>query len=219
MFTVTKEFTVDYAHRLLLPYESKCSNIHGHTGKILLSISIPKIFENLGMVVDFVNLKIVCDEVREIFDHKLILNSEDEMLVDFIRHNTDFALVVLDGMNPTSENLARFAVQYAVDYFADLLKPIDKWTIGCTFYETPTSSATYKLTSREFMKTLNELRKIEENKCQENKEEENKEDKKNDEHKRSKCWKRHKIMNKHDNDENVNVAEEHNIKIQVVRLN
>ena len=52
MYSVTKEFTFDYAHRLLLPYKSKCQNLHGHTGRVQLTIYSPILLDN-GMVVDF----------------------------------------------------------------------------------------------------------------------------------------------------------------------
>ena len=83
--TITKEFQFDSAHRLydddLSEEENerifgKCTNLHGHTYKLFVTISGE---ERYGMIINFTNLKhIVNQNVIDIFDHKY-LNEVPEM--------------------------------------------------------------------------------------------------------------------------------------------
>lgn len=84
MYTVTKRIEVSGAHKLNLPYQSKCKNLHGHNWIIFVTCE-SETLNDAGMVVDFVEIK---DIVMEL-DH----NNINE---------------VLKGINPTAENIARW---------------------------------------------------------------------------------------------------------------
>lgn len=84
MYTVTKRIEVSGAHKLNLPYQSKCKNLHGHNWIIFVTCESETLNDS-GMVVDFVEIK---DIVMEL-DH----NNINE---------------VLKGINPTAENIARW---------------------------------------------------------------------------------------------------------------
>ena len=84
MYTVTKCIEVSGAHKLNLPYQSKCKNFHGHNWIIFVTCESETLNDS-GMVVDFVEIK---DIVMEL-DH----NNINE---------------VLKGINPTAENIARW---------------------------------------------------------------------------------------------------------------
>ncbi len=73
------------AHSLVLPYESKCSNLHGHNWIIEVEVSARKL-NKWGMVVDF---SVIKETVKETLDHKNL--------------NT----VIVDK-NPTAENIAKW---------------------------------------------------------------------------------------------------------------
>ena len=79
LVTIFKVKEISVAHKLSLPYESKCNKLHGHNFKV--EIWVTGIVTSTGMVIDFNRLK---DEVMK-YDH--------EYLNDFI----DI---------PTAENLA-----------------------------------------------------------------------------------------------------------------
>jgi len=82
MFKITKRIEVSGAHWLDLPYESPCSNVHGHNWIVDVTIE----GENLsphGMLIDFVHIKQVVNEL----DHTTL---------------NDVVWVV---GNPTAENL------------------------------------------------------------------------------------------------------------------
>ena len=55
MYSVTRELTFCYGHRLL-NYDGKCRHLHGHNGRAVITLSAPAL-DGLGMVVDFSLLK------------------------------------------------------------------------------------------------------------------------------------------------------------------
>lgn len=83
MYTVTKRIEVSGAHCLQLPYESKCTRLHGHNWIIDITCKRQELDEN-GMVVDFTKIK----EVAKQLDHAFIN--------DVVK------------VNPTAENIAKW---------------------------------------------------------------------------------------------------------------
>lgn len=83
MYYVKKRMEVAMAHKLQLPYESKCTRLHGHNAVITVYCACEKL-DNNGMVVDFKQIK---RTVEEMLDHRVA-----NEVVSF---------------NPTAENLAR----------------------------------------------------------------------------------------------------------------
>jgi 6-pyruvoyltetrahydropterin/6-carboxytetrahydropterin synthase len=79
--TIRKYMEIDSAHKLNLPYDSKCNNLHGHRWGIWVEIETANLTK-YGMVVDFGKIKEMVDE----YDHCYL----NERGVD----------------NPTAENLA-----------------------------------------------------------------------------------------------------------------
>ena len=114
---ITKEFRFEMAHALL-GYDGLCSNIHGHSyrlsvtlkGKVIDDDSNPK----NGMVMDFGELKnIVKKEIIDIFDHSLVLN-ETTPGRDNITAHPLFEKVIFLPYQPTCENmLSDFAMRIA----------------------------------------------------------------------------------------------------------
>lgn len=87
MYTITKRYTFDAAHKLAgLPPSHKCANLHGHTYTVEVALSTTRLDET-GFVMDFGDLKPLKDYIDAAFDHKYL----NDVLPD----------------NPTSENLAR----------------------------------------------------------------------------------------------------------------
>lgn len=88
MYTVQKTIEVAGAHKLNLNYQSKCSVLHGHNWKIVVTCKSDTLDEN-GMVTDFTHIKKVVD----ILDHAYI---------------NDF----FPDKNPTAENIAKFICEH-----------------------------------------------------------------------------------------------------------
>ena len=66
MYKIVKRMEIAGSHCLNLPYESKCSNLHGHNWIIEVMCVTEKLTE-YGMVIDFTELKKL---VHDQLDHK-----------------------------------------------------------------------------------------------------------------------------------------------------
>jgi 6-pyruvoyltetrahydropterin/6-carboxytetrahydropterin synthase len=84
MYRVCKRLEISGAHRLELPYPSKCSNLHGHNWLVTIFCK-SKTLDKDGMVIDFTHIKKI---IMEKLDHAYIND-----VVDF---------------NPTAENMAKW---------------------------------------------------------------------------------------------------------------
>ena len=84
MYYITKRMEIAGAHRLNLPYESKCANLHGHNWIITIHCKSDKLTD-YGMVVDFTHVKRM---IHDRLDHQCLND-----ILDF---------------NPTAENMAKW---------------------------------------------------------------------------------------------------------------
>lgn len=110
MFSVTREISFCYGHRLL-EYDGKCRHLHGHNGKAVITLTADSL-DQLGMVMDFTRLKqIVGGWIDSQLDHKMLLHREDPILA--FLHRQGEPVFVMD-VNPTAENIARLIFDFAV---------------------------------------------------------------------------------------------------------
>ncbi|SMO72378.1 6-carboxytetrahydropterin synthase QueD [Melghirimyces algeriensis] len=123
---VTKEFTFDAAHHLHL-YDGKCKNLHGHTYRLLITIS--GFVNEIGIVVDFGEVKrMFKEEIESRLDHRY-LNE------------------VLPNMNTSAENMVVW-IWEQLEAWMDR----EGWSSQghrleeLTLFETPTSRVTIKRT-------------------------------------------------------------------------
>lgn len=84
MYYLTKRIEISASHRLSLPYESKCTALHGHNWVITVHCRAAELDAN-GMVTDFTDIK---RTVMGKLDHAYL-----NEVVPF---------------NPTAENMARW---------------------------------------------------------------------------------------------------------------
>ncbi|MFL5242234.1 MAG: 6-pyruvoyl trahydropterin synthase family protein [Gemmataceae bacterium] len=109
MYRVTREITFCYGHRLL-HYEGKCRHLHGHNGKVILTVEA-RALDKLGMVMDFSSIKrVVNGWIDENLDHRMLLHKDDPVLA-FLRQQNEPVFVM--DVNPTAENIARLIFDYA----------------------------------------------------------------------------------------------------------
>ncbi|KUO95974.1 6-carboxytetrahydropterin synthase QueD [Ferroacidibacillus organovorans] len=115
--TITKEFTFDAAHHLYA-YKGKCANLHGHTYRLVVSVS--DVLDEIGLSIDFGDVKaLVKTHVVDRLDHTY-LNE------------------VLPPMNTTAENMIVWMfeeIERALHAFRETAR-VERLTL----YETPTSS-------------------------------------------------------------------------------
>jgi 6-pyruvoyltetrahydropterin/6-carboxytetrahydropterin synthase len=122
-FEVMIERHFSSAHQLR-GYKGKCENLHGHNYKIEI-YARGRELDNIGLLVDFGELKEAADEVVAYLDHRNIneLPPFDEEL------------------NPSAENLARYILERVASRVGD--ERVRVYKVRC--FETPTSVATYTL--------------------------------------------------------------------------
>ena len=88
MYELTVDSNFSAAH-LIEGYKGDCARMHGHTWKVSLTVGA-ETMDDIGICIDFKDIARVLDEIVDNFDHRLLNEIE-----------------VLDGCNPTAENLAR----------------------------------------------------------------------------------------------------------------
>lgn len=122
-FEVMIERNFSSAHQLR-GYKGKCENLHGHNYKIEIYARGSEL-DNIGLLVDFGELKDAADEVVAYLDHRNIneLPPFDEEL------------------NPSAENLARYILERVASRVGD--ERVQIYKVRC--FETPTSVATYQV--------------------------------------------------------------------------
>ncbi len=140
---VTKKFTFDMAHALY-GYDGPCRNIHGHTYQLAVTIIGKPLRQNEnpkdGMVIDFFEIKsLIKNEVLEIFDHALVLNSKSpHNIIGSLK--TQFDKIVLVPFQPSCENLL-LEIKNRLNLALDLKYKL----FSIRLDETPTSYAEWYL--------------------------------------------------------------------------
>jgi 6-pyruvoyltetrahydropterin/6-carboxytetrahydropterin synthase len=108
MYRVTREIHFCYGHRLL-NYDGKCRHLHGHNGRVVITLAAPNL-DALGMVVDFSRIKRVVNAwIDETLDHKMLLHKDDPVL-PLLRQQGEPVYVMT--VNPTAENIARLIYDF-----------------------------------------------------------------------------------------------------------
>lgn len=87
MYRVTKTMEISGAHKLNLPYTSKCENLHGHNWIVTVTCECEDCELYSGMIIDFTHIK---EAVQNKFDHQYLND-----------------IPPFDTINPTAENMAR----------------------------------------------------------------------------------------------------------------
>jgi 6-pyruvoyltetrahydropterin/6-carboxytetrahydropterin synthase len=90
MFTVFKDFTFSAAHQIR-GHQGGCERMHGHNYRVRVVVQSERLDE-LGMVIDFADLKAVMAEILSPFDHRVInelppfdvRNTTAELLAEYV---------------------------------------------------------------------------------------------------------------------------------------
>jgi len=104
MFTITKGFDFEATHKLKLPYDSPCTNFHGHSYNVKITIKTDSL-NSSGMVMDFSKLNDVKDWVMKYWDHAAII--PHDMITGEMR-NIFGKIAVFPELNVTAELMCVF---------------------------------------------------------------------------------------------------------------
>lgn len=135
MFKLKSEIQFDMAH-YLSGYNGKCSNIHGHRYKVIATLKREKLQlegQERGMLIDFGEFKKKLKEVAEIFDHKLVIERNEEGIK--IKESMENFDILLVDYRPTAEEMSRHIYR--------LLKERKLPIYEVEVYETPSNSCSY----------------------------------------------------------------------------
>lgn len=110
----------DAAHQLR-GYKGKCENIHGHNWKVEVEV-IAENLDEIGIAIDFKELKRITEEVISRLDH------------EFINQIPPFTQI-----NPSSENIARWIYLSLKEILS--ATPVRLYSV--TVWESDHASATY----------------------------------------------------------------------------
>jgi len=132
MFRVTQHIDFCYGHRLL-NYDGKCKYLHGHNGRVAISLEGEQLDER-GMLVDFTDIKrSLRTWVNDELDHRMILNEQDPFLPWMLEQQQPVYTI---PVNPTAENIAKLIFDRAKrDGF-----PV----VEVVLWETPNSFAAFR---------------------------------------------------------------------------
>ncbi len=126
---ICKVFTWDAAHQLVLPYESKCKNMHGHTYKVEIEVQGDP--DEHGIVMDFSELKQRVEAVS--FDHQVLQDIACPNCANLIAEGW----LPSKSTNPTAEHLVLYLKLKLVEQW----RPGDPLIRRIRIWETPTSWA------------------------------------------------------------------------------
>ncbi len=133
---IAKECSWNMSHRLPF-HRGLCSNIHGHTYKLRVSlIGEP---DTNGMLIDFYELESIVKPIIDSLDHSFVVDSNDKLMLEFLKQNNFRHLVTPN--TTTSEHLAIWIANQIADKIRQY-KNIEK--IIVRFYETVDSFAEFE---------------------------------------------------------------------------
>jgi len=122
MYTLKVEGAFEAAHNLN-GYPGKCARLHGHNW-VVEAVVKGRELDELGMLVDFKDIKQTLKDILERFDH----------------HYLNELAPFKDGVNPTAENLARIIFE---ELAGNEIFKRDSVLAAITVFESPKSSVTY----------------------------------------------------------------------------
>ncbi len=131
MFRVSREIDFCYGHRLL-NYQGKCRHLHGHNGKLVVTLEAPSLNDR-GMVLDFGDIKnVLARWIDKNLDHRMILSCDDPAVP--VLKELGEPLFLMDS-NPTAENIAKLIFDFASQQGFPVVE--------VRFWDSPRCCATY----------------------------------------------------------------------------
>ena len=114
MVSVTRHEEFEAAHRLR-DYDGACTNLHGHSYKIEVTVTGEQNDKQWGMIVDFNYLKKAIKSV--VPDHMFIACSKDPISLEIanILSKNNLKYIIFD-FDPTAENMCKYFAEEIASY-------------------------------------------------------------------------------------------------------
>jgi 6-pyruvoyltetrahydropterin/6-carboxytetrahydropterin synthase len=125
MFELRVEHSFSAGHALI-GYPGKCANPHGHNYRVQVAIQGPRL-NDIGLLMDFGDLKRAIRQVCEPFDHAYLNDLE-----------------VFKTVNPSAESIARHIFLAMSDLLKKELAAAEARLTECVVQETDTAWAVYR---------------------------------------------------------------------------
>jgi 6-pyruvoyltetrahydropterin/6-carboxytetrahydropterin synthase len=140
MFIIKSEVGFDASH-YLSGYEGKCGKIHGHRYRLIAKIQSRELQtegSSRGMVEDFSFVKAVLRDIKDMFDHKLIIEDDEtgRRLIESLQGMPEIFDHILVPYRPTAEEMSR--------HIFNLMKEKGIAVCEVELFETPTNSCIYR---------------------------------------------------------------------------
>jgi 6-pyruvoyltetrahydropterin/6-carboxytetrahydropterin synthase len=140
MFIIKSEVGFDASH-YLSGYEGKCGKIHGHRYRLIAKIQSSELQtegSSRGMVEDFSFVKAALREIKDMFDHKLIIEDDEtgRKLIESLKGMPEIFDYILVPYRPTAEEMSR--------HIFNLIKEKGIAVHEVELFETPTNSCIYR---------------------------------------------------------------------------
>lgn len=129
MFELSVETHFSAAHSIR-GHPGRCSQLHGHNYRVVVTVTAERLNDQ-GMVIDFADLKAICQRAIDPLDHT-VLNE----------------LVPFEAVNPTAEELARHIfglIAGELSTMSEARVKLDRVSV----YESERSYASYRVHRRD----------------------------------------------------------------------
>lgn len=140
MFIIKSEVGFDASH-YLSGYAGKCGKIHGHRYRLIAKIQSKELQDqgsSRGMVEDFSYVKSALKEIKDLFDHKIIIEDDEtgRRLISSLSAMPEIFDYILVPYRPTAEEMSR--------HIFNMLKEKGLAVHEVELFETPTNSCIYR---------------------------------------------------------------------------
>jgi len=143
MFTVTKKFKFEAAHRLhKLPQPHPCSNLHGHSYKMEVTIGSDDLDPVSGFVIDFGELKTFQKWLDDNVDHSVILGMDDPLIACLKSADIHTKMYIMNTVQSSAEHMAH---EFAELIYTQFNNKINIKTLAVKVWETAKNCAVYNM--------------------------------------------------------------------------
>ena len=138
MYSIEREFNIAIGHSLS-KHQGRCKNFHGHEICILIEISSEELNDN-NMVMDFSDLKRLCNKYIDPLDHSMLINETEIEMIKLLQKQNNRLHIFND--DPTAEYLCKYLFDLIDDDLMENYPGIELNHV--VIYENEKSNATYR---------------------------------------------------------------------------